>query len=120
MLVGTAILHNLANKTWLSGLSTALEAVKDPDRNLENFESRTLGAIAVPAIVAQTNRIVDPITREARDPISRIRSRIPGKSTTLPTRRDVFGRPVLNAGGVGPDILSPIATSQGREYTPEQ
>jgi len=30
LLVGTAILHNLANKTWLSGLSTALEAINDP------------------------------------------------------------------------------------------
>lgn len=37
LLLGTAILHNLANKTWLSGLSTALEALNDPDRSLEGF-----------------------------------------------------------------------------------
>lgn len=98
----------------MSGLSTALEAVNDPDRSLENFTSRTLGAIAVPAVVAQTARVVDPILREAQAPIARIRSRIPGMSETLPTRRDVFGRPVEMSGGVGPDILSPIATTTAR------
>ncbi len=114
MLVGAAILNNLSSKTFLSGLSTALEAVNDPDRHLEGFTTRTLAGIATPSVSAQIARATDPLIREARDPISRILSRVPGQSASLPVRRDVFGRAVENQGGVGPDILSPIATSTGR------
>ena len=114
MLVGTAILHNLGNKTWLSGLSDALEALNDPDRSLQNFSSRMAGSIAVPAIVAQAARTVDPVLREARAPLDRIRSRVPGLSSGLFPRRDAFGRAVTTEGGLGPDIVSPIWTSTDR------
>lgn len=114
MLVGTAILHNLGNKTWLSGLSDALEALNDPDRSLQNFSSRMTGSIAVPAIVAQAARTADPVLREARAPLDRIRSRVPGLSSGLFPRRDAFGRAVTTEGGLGPDIVSPIWTSTNR------
>lgn len=110
-LVGVSILHTLSNKTWLSGLSTAVEALNDPDRNLENFQSRTLAAIAVPALGAQTARTIDPVLREARGPLDRIRSRIPGMSEDLTPKRDVFGRPIQLEGGVGPDIASPVSVT---------
>ena len=111
MLVGTAILHNLGNKTWLSGLSDALEALNDPDRSLENFTSRMAGSIAVPALVAQAARTADPVLREARGPLDRIRSRVPGLSSKLYPRRDAFGRAITTEGGLGPDIISPIWAS---------
>jgi len=111
MLVGTAILHNLGNKTWLSGLSDALEALNDPDRSLQNFTSRMAGSIAVPALVAQAARTADPVLREARAPLDRIRSRVPGLSSGLYPRRDVFGRAITTEGGLGPDIISPIWAS---------
>ncbi len=114
MMLGAAILNNLSSKTWLSGLSSALEAVNDPDRYLSNFVARTAGAIAVPAIVAQTARATDPIMREARSPINRIRSRVPGLSNDLYPRRDVFGAAMRQQGGVGPDFVSPIWTSTAR------
>ncbi|WP_203309613.1 hypothetical protein [Sphingomonas beigongshangi] len=113
-LVLAAIANNLMSKTWLSGLSSALEAVNDPGRYMDNFVSRTAGAIAVPALVAQTARETDPLMREARGPIDRIRSRIPGMSTSLNPRRDVFGRPVEAQDAIGPDIISPIYTGEDR------
>jgi len=112
LLLGTAVLKNLSNKTWLSGLSTALQALNDPDRSLETFTSRTAGAIAVPAIFAQASRIVDPTLREARGAGDRIRSRIPGQSEGLFPRRDIFGRAIVSEGGIGPDIVSPIWTGK--------
>jgi len=110
LLVATAILHNLSSKTWLSGLSTALDALNDPERSGQSFVSRTLAAIAVPGAVAQLARTADPVLREARDPITRIRSRIPGLSQGLYPRRDVFGKPIVGDGGLGPDIVTPIYT----------
>lgn len=113
-MLAAAILNNLTSKTWLSGLSSALEAVNDPDRYLPNFLARTAGAIAVPSIVAQATRETDPIMREARTPMDRIRSRVPGLSNDLMPRRDVFGREVRSEGGIGPDFMSPIWTSTAR------
>jgi hypothetical protein len=112
--VGAAILKNLSNKTWLSGMSSALEALNDPDRAGESFFSRTAGSIAVPAGVAQIARISDPVLREAKGPIDRIRSRIPGMSDGLMARRDVFGRAIGAGEGLGPDIMSPVWTSQAK------
>ncbi|GEM71131.1 hypothetical protein SAQ01S_08970 [Sphingomonas aquatilis NBRC 16722] len=113
-LVLAAIANNLTSKTWLSGLSSALEAVNDPGRYMDNFVSRTAGAIAVPALVAQVARETDPLMREARGPMDRIRSRIPGVSTGLYPRRDVFGRPMEAQDAIGPDIISPVYTGQDR------
>ena len=61
--------------------------------------------------MAQTARLVDPIMREARGPLDRIRSRVPGLSSSLPPRRDVFGQPMVSEGGLGPDIIAPVYTS---------
>lgn len=116
MMLGAAILNNLSSKTWLSGLSSALEAVNDPDRYLSSFVARTAGAIAVPAIIAQTARATDPLMREARSPLDRIRSRVPGLSNDLYPRRDVFGREMRQQGGIGPDFVSPIWTSAARHH----
>jgi endonuclease YncB( thermonuclease family) len=114
MQIGAAVIANLSNKTWLSGLTSALEAINDPGRNLENFVARTAGSIAVPGFVAQVARTQDPILHEARDWQNRIRSRVPGLSDNLPARRDVFGQPITSQGGLGPDIISPIWTSKAK------
>lgn len=110
MLVTASIINNLGNKTWLSGISSGLEAISDPTRYLDSFVARTAGAIAVPSFVNQMARVNDPTLREARGTLDRIRSRLPGLSETLPARRDVFGKAVQSEGGVGPDIVSPIWT----------
>ncbi|KQM98761.1 hypothetical protein ASE78_05910 [Sphingomonas sp. Leaf25] len=114
MLMVAAIVNNLSNKTWLSGLSSGLEAVNDPDRYLEPFLARMAGAVAVPSVVAQVAKMNDPILREARSPIDRIRSRIPGMSSRLYPRRNVFGEPMRIQNALGPDIVSPLWTSTGR------
>lgn len=109
-----AIAHNLSSKTWLSGFSSALEAINDPDRYMSGFLARTAGAIAVPSVVAQVARTTDPVMREAREPLDRIRSRIPGMSDDLFPRRDVFGQPVMAQEAMGPDLVSPIFMGTAR------
>ncbi len=113
-LIGVSILNNLSNKTWLSGVSSALEAINDPDRYLGGFLARTAGAIAIPSVVAQVARTSDPVLREARAPMDRIRSRIPGMSDDLYPRRDVFGEPMAAQEAVGPDLVSPLFAGTAR------
>ncbi|AHE52823.1 hypothetical protein NX02_05420 [Sphingomonas sanxanigenens DSM 19645 = NX02] len=109
-----SIMQNLADKTWLSGASDFAKAMDDPQRFLPSYIGRTAGSMTVPTIVAAGTRTIDPVQRDTRTPLDYIKARIPGLSSTLPARRDVFGRPVEREGGVGPDFLSPIATKAAR------
>lgn len=112
--VVASIMGQLSDKTWLSGISSLVEALEDPDRSAGTFVNRTLGTV-VPTGVAQVARTLDPTARETPDALSYIQSRIPGLSDNLLPKRDVWGQPIVNEGGVGPDIISPIWTSTDRK-----
>jgi hypothetical protein len=107
-LITAAVMKNLSNKTWLQGVSSIVEALSEPDRSASALIARLAGSLAVPAGVAQVARTADPILREAREPIDAIKARIPLVSKSLPARTDVWGQPIVNEGGVGPNIVSPI------------
>ncbi|MGE0774204.1 MAG: hypothetical protein AB7G25_07000 [Sphingomonadaceae bacterium] len=96
------------NKVWLTGISNLVSAWDDPDRNAQRLISQLAGSMAIPTGVAQIARTTDPILREAREPIDAIKARIPIVSKSLPARTDVWGRPIVNEGGLGPNIVSPI------------
>ena len=49
--------------------------------------------------------------RQTPDIATYRQSRMPGRSDELLPKRDVWGRSIINEGGIGPDILSPIWTS---------
>lgn len=106
MLVAS-IMGNLANKTWLSGVSSLVEGLSDPQRRAENWLERTVGAFAVPAGVAGLARSLDPVARKREGVVEAIMSRIPGLSDDLHPRRDVFGEPVP-LDSLGPDFISPF------------
>ncbi|MBL9065486.1 MAG: hypothetical protein JNN10_04255, partial [Sphingopyxis sp.] len=109
-----SVVANLASRTWLSGVTDALEALQDPERHSDNFIKRLVGAATVPTGSAQIARTIDPTMREAPDIASYMSSRMPGQSDNLLPKRDVWGKPIVSEGGVGPDILSPIWTSTDR------
>eukprot|EP00456_Euglypha_rotunda_P041486 TRINITY_DN32205_c0_g1_i4.p1 TRINITY_DN32205_c0_g1~~TRINITY_DN32205_c0_g1_i4.p1 ORF type:complete len:118 (+),score=35.52 TRINITY_DN32205_c0_g1_i4:111-464(+) len=69
-------LQNLGNKTWLSGLSDMVGALDDPQRNSSRVLNRLAASLAVPAIVAQTARTMDPTLREAKTILDSIRAQI--------------------------------------------
>lgn len=109
-----SVVANLASRTWLSGVTDALEALQDPERYSGNFIKRLVGSATVPTGSAQLARIVDPTMRETPDIASYMSSRVPGQSDELLPKRDVWGQPIVGEGGVGPDILSPIWTTTDR------
>lgn len=120
-----ATAKNLTSKTYLTGISNVVLAIDDPDRYGEAYLRRQLATL-VPftSALAQIERVVDPTLRETRvgradDPdmkfvaelINQVRARTPGFSDDLPPRRNVWGRPIVLGGGLGPDIVSPIYSS---------
>lgn len=110
-----SVVANLASRTWLSGVTDALEALQDPERYSGNFIKRLIGAATVPTGSAQIARTMDPTMRETPDIGTYMSSRMPGQSDDLLPKRDVWGQPIVSEGGVGPDILSPIWTSTDRK-----
>lgn len=115
--VGTLLLsstlQNLSSKTWLSGVSDAASAIEDPNK-VQSFVGRMAGSIAVPGGIAQLARTIDPVQRDARTILDRVRARVPFASRGVEARRDIWGRAIVNEGGLGPDIMSPIRTSTER------
>lgn len=112
-----AFAGNLTNKTYLSGLSGAIEALNDPQRSAEKWTQRLAGSI-VPSGVAQIGRINDPTVREVYSMMDAIKARTPGLSKDLPPRMDMWGEPLKSESGLGKayDAFSPIYT---RQPTPE-
>lgn len=112
MLTTASIANNLASKTWLSGVSDALYAIRDPQRYGPAFLRKQISGLVVPAAASQLARTTDPTLRETPDIGSAIQARIPGLSDNLLPRRDVWGREQVNEDAPGPDIVSPLWTSR--------
>ncbi|MXO85244.1 hypothetical protein GRI38_04300 [Altererythrobacter aurantiacus] len=113
MMVTASFMSNLASKVWLSGVSSFVEGLSDPGRYADNWLNRTVGAFTVPAGVAGVARAIDPVSRKRESIGEAIRSRIPGLSSDLLPRRDVFGRQI-EFDSLGPDILSPFWQSEAK------
>lgn len=112
-----AFAGNLTNKTYLSGLSSIVEALNDPQRSAEGWAQRLAGSV-VPAGVAQIERINDPTVREVYSMMDAIRARTPGLSSDLPPRLDMWGEALKTESGLGKpfDAISPVYT---KKPTPE-
>lgn len=110
-LLVASILGNLANKTWLSGVTDIVEALSDPERNADNMMQRLVGSLLVPNIVAGTARTLDPTQREVETMGDALKNRMPGLRDDLLPRRDIWGKEIRSEGGIGPDFLSPSAVS---------
>lgn len=102
-----AVAKNITSKTFLRGISDLLQTIDDPERYGDQW-IRNLSGTVIPTGVAQITRIQDPVLRETRTVLDRIRSRVPGYSKDLPPRRNIWGEPIRLEGGLGPDIISPV------------
>ncbi len=114
-----AMVKNLSNKTWLSGLSDLVDAITDPQANAKNVLTRLGSSMATPTIAAQTAQAIDPVSRDTNgngyiDTLrKKIEARIPGASKNLIPRRDIFGNEVRNEANPVARMISPFDVSTG-------
>ena len=78
------------NKTFLSGFSSALEAIIDPEGAGEFFVNRLLSS-AVPAGVAATERATNPEQEYVFNLMDSFKARIPGFSKDVAKKRNTYG-----------------------------
>jgi hypothetical protein len=95
-----SLAKNLTSKTYLQGLTNLLEAMTGDSRKVESALGAVAGAF-VPSIVAGQVGAADNEMREIRSILDRVRSRIPGVSTTLAPRRNMLGEKVKRNSSTG-------------------
>jgi hypothetical protein len=109
-----SVSNNIISKTYMRGLSFAMDAISDPERYAEKFITRFASSL-VPTVVAHTARMGDPYLRTPENVGEAIKARIPGLSEEVPLRRGVFGDPIRQVGGPVERMLSPARRSKIKE-----
>lgn len=107
-----AVARNLAQKTFVKGLAGTLNAATSQDVNTtKSFLEKELPTLMpYSSAIKQTARYNDPILREVNSLYDAFAANVPGFSTDLPPRRNLFGEPVVLEGGLGWDLVSPLYT----------
>lgn len=114
-----AIGAQATSQSYMQGVSEFIEVMNDPTRyGSTYFEG--LARIVIPRGAATVARIVDPNVRMVESMADSIRASTPGLSATLPLNRDVWGRPISRASGLGDlyDAISPIYSSTTEHAEP--
>jgi hypothetical protein len=114
----TALANSFTSKTYLTGIINAMDAFtsNSPSR-MSNFFKQEVGTL-VPNISNQTNP--DDTMREARTYVDAMLERLPGFSTKLPSRFNLFGEPILKPPGELNRALNPFTLSGKTDGALEQ
>lgn len=106
MALAAAVARNLTSKSYLTGLTSALEALTDGEKFMESY-IRNQAASYVPAFLKTFDD--DPYLREARTVLEAVRRKA-GMGENLDPKRNLLGEVVHVPTAIGPDKLSPFAT----------
>jgi hypothetical protein len=98
----------MLSKTFLTGLSDFLDSMEGSQQDINRFFNG-LARSGVPAIVRQTTRQLDPIRKDVDTLFDHWRSGLPGYGG--PAVHNLWGDEVVLSGGLGPDMVSPLYTS---------
>lgn len=113
-----AFSRNITSQSMLSGVldfiaaSQKAVATQNVDPLHKYLNNQAAGAIPFQSLANTVRKEEDPLAREVWSLIDAVKNKIPGLSKDLPPQRNIFGEPVHNPEGLGPDWLSPIRTSQ--------
>jgi len=89
---------SFTDQTFVTGMSRAVDAIKNPERSFESFFSSMAGSF-VPTLLADIANATDIANRRTKGAGERIVSRVPGWRRTLEPRIDVFGQDLPRYGG---------------------
>jgi hypothetical protein len=101
-----AVSNTMINKTYLQGLSDVISAIREPDRGAQKYIKNFIGSL-VPAVVRQTEQIIDPPISEVNGLFDKAKANIPGLSSSLPPKRGLFAEKITPGG-----VYSPVALQE--------
>lgn len=112
-----AFSRNITNQSMLAGVLDFISAAQKAsstgsvDPLYRYLDNQASGALPFSSLANTVRKEDDPLAREVWGLIDAIKNKTPGFSKDLPPQVNLFGEPVHNPEGLGPDILSPIRTS---------
>ena len=116
-----SISKNITSKTWLRGISDAVEALNDPDRYGDRWWQNYVASF-IPSISRGIEQAIDPEFSAIYDEIDALKSKIPFLSRSLQPSRDLWGEVNTKQIGQGErswlevvyTLSSPIHVSDGK------
>ena len=109
IIVGIA--NNFTNKSYLTGVTSILEAIKDPERYGDKLVNQYVSAmVPYSSALRQAKGTVDDdlVVRDVRGMLDAVMNTVPVAARAVEPRRNIFGEPIKRAEGLGPDWMSPI------------
>lgn len=98
-------MEHSTTKTYLTGITDVLEAIKEPDLKATAWAKRWTRSV-VPTLGRHIAQEMDPVWREAKGVLENIRNGVPGWREGLFPSRNLKGEVRVQEGAVGPDIFS--------------
>lgn len=111
---GMAVMRNIGEKSYLSGIINLASAVENPEYYGSSF-AQNLGSAAVPNLSAQVAGQLDPTMREIRGIVDKWKDRIPFVGDDLLPKRNFIGEEtnrIQYAGGPLLGLLMPVPHSE--------
>jgi hypothetical protein len=106
--------RNLSSKTWLQGVSGALDAIDGEPAQMQRLINQLAGSV-IPTGVADIARSQDAVVRQTPGMVETIEARIPGMSKDLLPRRDIWGKEIERAGTAITRLASPVPYSEAKQ-----
>lgn len=112
-----AISRNVSNKTFIKGLAGTLNAVTSQDINVVHgfLEKELPTVLPASSLLRQLTKETDPVMREVNTILDAFKAKVPGYSKDLPPTRNLWAEPILLEGGLGPDLVTPLYTSEVKD-----
>jgi hypothetical protein len=99
--------QSIMDKSYISGLSSFLEAAGDPARYAASYAERMAGGFApFSGGLRQTAQIMDPTIRDPQNLSESLQAGIPGMTGNVPPRLDAFGQESQRATPYSPVTIS--------------
>src|SRR5207253_316823 len=108
-----SIMSNVSSKTFMQGVTEFADAMSSGRGDVVQKLLKTEAGSFVPNVLRQTNP--DDVVRETRSMMDEMMSRVPGFSTQLEPRRNLFGEKVLLPPGYANRAMNPFTFMQGPE-----
>ena len=112
-MLAASFTENITNKTFLTGISDFINVMFNPDRYGEASLQRFFASF-VPTASYYVRKNDDPLIRDSQSFMDAFYNRIPGLSTELPARRNVFGEERKFPQGAAPEFLGTL----GKTFSP--
>ena len=90
-----AVSRSTIDRNYLRGASDFFALMNDPRQRAAGFVNQQIRSmVPFTSLFASAERAIDPVQRQANDPLASIEAAIPGLSERMPARRDLWGQPV--------------------------